>query len=117
MDKAEKKLAKKLLDFYQSSNKKIDGFSREENIILERWRALKMLNEDAFHNMTSHGSDVKEFVTGLGFPFTLLGYKEYKKNWYIQFREGELVTVIRDVLTVVAFSLSLYLALVEVFIK
>lgn len=107
MDRAEKKLAKKLLAVYKGSSKR-DGFTREEELILERWRVHKILNEDAFVDVTSVGADHKEYLYGQGYPFTLLGDEAIKKNWYFQFRDSNGVKIVRDIFTVVAFFASLF---------
>ncbi len=117
MNKEEKKLAKKLLAFFNSPPKNDPGFTREENIILERWRVHKILNEDAFHDMTSINSDHKEYLRGVGYPFTAFGDEEIKKDWYLQFRNSKGIIIIRDLLTVIAFLISLYIAISQLIQK
>lgn len=117
MNKAEKKLAKKVLAFYSAPSKTDAGFTRNENIILERWRVQKIINESAFLDMTSVVSDHKEYVQTLDYPFTSLGEQEIKKNWYLDFRDSKGIIVIRDLLTVIAFLVSLYLAISNIINK
>lgn len=107
MDKAEKTLAKKLLAIYKGSSK-FDGFTREEELILERWRVHKILNEGAFVDVTAGNADHKEYLYGQGYPFTSVGDEEIKKNWYFQFRDSNGVKIIRDIFTVIAFFASLF---------
>ena len=111
MDKAEKKLAKKVLDFYNSQSKTDHEFTRDENIILERWRVHRLLNEEAFFDTTSVSSDHKEYIQTINYPFTVLGDEEIKKDWYLQFRNSKGIVILRDLLTVVAFLVSLYVAI------
>jgi hypothetical protein len=115
MNKAEKKLARKVLDYFYSPSKAGGGFTREENIILERWRVYKIINEDAFTDVTPWESKQKEYFQIPGYPFTSFGDDEIKKNWYLNFRDSKGVIIIRDILTVVAFLVSLYLAIKEIF--
>jgi hypothetical protein len=107
MDKAEKALAKKLLAMYGGSSKST-GFTRGEELILERWRVHKLLNENAFMDATTMGSDHKEFLYGQGYPFTFLGDEEIKKSWYFHFRDSNSVKIVRDIFTVIAFFASLF---------
>lgn len=79
MNKAEKELAKKVLDFYNSPSKTKAGFTREENIILERWRVQKIINEEAFADITSLNSDHREYIQVLGYPFTPKGEEDLQK--------------------------------------
>jgi hypothetical protein len=104
MDKAEKALLEKLKKETEPS------FTREENIILQRWDAHGFLNPKAFHDSTSVISDHKEYDRGRGHPFTALGDAELNKHWYLKFREGKTVTVLRDLATVFAFGMSVWLA-------
>ncbi len=117
MNKAEKQLAKKVLATFNSLPKSNAGFTREENIILERWRVHKIINEDAFIDVTSHGSDCKEYLQKLNYPFTPFGDEEIKKDWYLQFRNSRGVVILRDILTVIAFLVSLYLAISKIILK
>jgi hypothetical protein len=117
MNKSEKKLAKKILATFQSGPKNDAGFTRDENMIIERWRTHKIINEDAFVDMTSGNSDHKEFLQILEYPFTYFGDQEIKKNWYLHFRESKGITITRDVLTVIAFLVSLFLAISKFFQK
>lgn len=113
MNSKEKKLAKKLMGLFNSPQKKSGGFSDEENVILDRWYALNIINRDAFHDVTSHASRGKQYIYGHGYPFAQRGDEEYNSNWYTDFRKGLVVTIVRDILTVTAFLISLYLALRE----
>ena len=117
MNKKEKRLAKKLIAFYNSPINNSQKFSNEENIILERWRVIRIINEDAFGNITSHSSNHKEYLQNRNYPFTSHGDDEVKKNWYLKFRNSNPVIVVRDILTVFAFLVSLYLAIMEGFSK
>jgi hypothetical protein len=116
MDKAEKALAKKLLNMYKGLSKP-GGFTREEDLILERWRVHKIINKDAFLDMTTMSSDHKEYLYGQGYPFTSLGDEEIKKNWYFQFRDSNGVKIIRDIFTVIAFFASLFALIYGLFDK
>lgn len=109
MDKAEKALAKKLKAIYYGSSKSRD-FSREEELIIERWLVHKLLNEDVFVDTTSMNADHKEYLYGQGYPFTFLGDEKINKNWYFQFRDSNGVKIVRDIFTVIAFLISLILA-------
>ena len=112
MNKKEKALTKKLLDSYQLG--KGISFNDEENIILERWRVQGIINEDAFIDFTGINSTHKEYIQGMPYPFTRLGEEERKKNWYLNFRDGKGIIIVRDILTVIAFLVSLYLAISQV---
>jgi hypothetical protein len=116
MDKAEKTLAKKLLNTYQGLSNS-GSFTREEELILERWRVHKIINEDAFVDVTAMSSDHKEYLYGQGYPFTSLGDEEIKKNWYLQFRDSNGVKIIRDIFTVIAFFASLFAVIYSLFDK
>lgn len=116
MDKAEKALAKKLLNMYKGISK-LEGFTREEELILERWRVHKIINEDAFVDVTAGNSNHKEYLYGQGYPFTFLGDEEIKKNWYFQFRDSNGVKIIRDIFTVIAFLASLFAVIYSLFDK
>jgi len=116
MNKAEKALAKKVKAFYESP--KIDaGFTRDENIILERWRAYKIIDEKAFIDMTAGNDDYKSYVQTLNYPFTSFGDQTIKKNWYFRFRESTPITIIRDILLVISFAATLLIALTKIFQK
>ena len=117
MNKAEKKLAKKVLAFYNSQSKTEVDFTREENIILERWRAHKIINQEAFLDMTPVNSDHLQYIQTQNYPFTSLGDEEIKKDWYLHFRNSKGVIILRDILTVVAFLVSLYLAISNILQK
>ena len=116
MNKAEKALAKKILAVYKGSSKS-GNFTREEELILERWRVHKMLNEDTFVDVTAMNSDHKEYLYGQGYPFTSLGDEEMKKSWYFQFRDSNGVKIIRDIFTVIAFFASLFAVIYSLFVK
>ena len=89
MNKAEKTLADKVLAFYNSPSKNNHNFTREDNIILERWRALKIINEDAFIDATSFSSKQKEYLQSLNYPFTPFGEEERKRDWNLDFRDSK----------------------------
>lgn len=111
MNKNEKKLAKKIIAFFNASSKKDGDFTREENLILEHWRSLGILNEDAFFDMTSINSEHKQYLQGRDYPFTLLGDDEVKKNWYLHFRDSKGIIIVRDVFTIISFLVSLYVTI------
>lgn len=115
MNKMEKELAKKLLDSYKFG--KGIGFNNEENFILERWRVQGIINADALVDVTSHSSNRKEYIQGIEYPFTRLGEEERKKNWYLNFRDSKGIIIVRDMLTVIAFLVSLYLAISQILSK
>jgi hypothetical protein len=114
MNKAEKILVKKVKAYFNSP-KGDAGFTRDENIILERWRALNITNEDAFLDVTSMNSDHKEYLQTRNYPFKHFGEQEITKSWYMHFRESKGITILRDLLTVIAFLVSLYLAISKLF--
>jgi len=115
MNKIETRLAKKTLDSHKLG--KGIGFSGEENVLLERWRVQGIINEDAFMDVTSHSPPRKEYIQGIKYPFTRLGEQERNKNWYLSFRDSRGIIIVRDMLTVIAFLISLYLAICQVFSK
>jgi hypothetical protein len=115
MNKAEKTLANKVLAFYNSPSKN-SSFTREENNILERWRAHNIINEDAFSDATPLSSKHKEYRQTRNFPFTSSGSEEIKKNWYLHFRETTGIIIVRDIFTIIAFLISVCLGISE-FIK
>ncbi len=117
MNKAEKKLAKKILTAYGSGLKKCEDLTRDEWMIFERWRAQKIINLEAFYDSTSANADHKEYLQNLDYPFTDFGYKEINKNWYLDFRGNIIITIIRDIFTAIAFSVSLILAILKFFPK
>jgi len=114
MNKAEKALVIKVKNNFISP-KTAASFMREENMILEKWRTLGIINEDAFIDCTTMNSGHKEYLQNLNFPFTNIGEQEINKNWYMHFRESKGITILRDVLTVIAFLVSLYLAISKFF--
>jgi hypothetical protein len=116
MDQAEKALAKKVKAFYKSP-KSDAGFTRDENLILERWKALNMLNEGVFLDITTLNSDHKEYIQSIGYPFKEFGEQEIKKDWYMHFRESKGITILRDAFTVIAFFVSLYLTVAKFLLK
>jgi len=117
MNKAEKKLVKKVLAYFNSPSIGAPSFTREENLILERWRVHKIINQDAFSDVTSHSSNHKEYIQSLGYPFTSFGDEEIKKDWYLQFRNSKGIIIVRDLLTVIAFLISLYIAISQLIHK
>jgi preprotein translocase subunit Sec61beta len=116
MNKAEKTLAQKVKAYINSPNTDA-GFTRDENLILERWRTLKIINEDAFTDVTSLQDDHKEYLQVPGYPFTHFGEQEITKSGYMHFRESKGITILRDALTVIAFFVSLWLAIAKLFLK
>jgi hypothetical protein len=110
MNKLDKKLAKKVLARFNFSDPG-SSFTRDENLILERWRTLKIINEDAFTDVSALQDDHKEYLQVPGYPFTKLGEEEIKKSGYMHFRESKGITILRDALTVFAFLVSLILAI------
>ena len=86
-------------------------------MILERWRVHKILNEDAFVDVTSMNSDHKEYLYGQGYPFTSFGDEEIKKSRYFQFRDSNSVKIVRDIFTVIAFFASLFAVIYSLFDK
>jgi hypothetical protein len=116
MNKAEKTLANKVLAFYNSPSKNY-SFTREENNILERWRVHKIINEGAFIDVTSASSNHKEYLQTRNFPFTSSGSEEIKKNWYLHFRDNIGNIIVRDIFTIIAFLISLYLGISKIIQK
>jgi len=117
VNKAEKELAKKDLAFFNSPSKNNSGFNREGSLILERWRVHKIINENAFVNVTSHSSNYKEYIQVQNYPFTSFGDEEIKKDLYLHFRDSKGIIIVRDILTVIAFLVSLYLAICNILQK
>ena len=107
MNNAEKRLANKLLS---DAN---PDLTPEDNLILERWEAQGILNKDAFHDGTSVSANHKEYLRGVGYPFTAQGEEERKKHWYLKLRNNIWIVVVRDVATVAAFILSIWLTLAK----
>ena len=116
MKTAEKALVKKVKGYYKSP-KSNASFTREENMLLERWRATKVINEAAFIDVTTMKSDHKEFLQGLDYPFSDLGEKEISKGWYMRFRDKQGIIFLRDFMTVIAFLASLYLGILKILSK
>jgi hypothetical protein len=116
MNKAEKALAQKVMVGFNSPSK-ATGFTPDDNLILERWRTLKIINEDAFKEATELGANHKTFLQTPSYPFTHFGEQEITKNWYMHFRESKGITILRDALTIIAFLVSLYLAIAKLFLK
>ena len=108
MDRAEKMLTKKLKAWYKDPSKSGERFSREEELILERWRVHNIIDMDAFRDITAGSSDHKKYLYVQGYPFTSFGDEEIKKSWYLHFRDSKGIIIIRDVFTVIAFVASLY---------
>jgi ABC-type multidrug transport system fused ATPase/permease subunit len=118
MNKSDKEFAQKILSTFFTQSRQIENFSDYESLTLERWRTHRIINEEAFHDVTSFASKHKEFIQiSLIYPFTSYGDQEIKKNWYMDFRESKVVTIIRDILTVIAFFVSLILAILKFFPK
>ncbi len=59
----------------------------------------------------------KEYLQNLNYPFTPFGDDEIKKDWYLHFRGSKAIIITRDILTIVAFLVSLYLAISEIIQK
>ncbi len=116
MNKAEKALVKKVKANFNSSKPEA-GFTSDENFILERWRTLKIINEKAFVDVPATQNNHRAFFQVTGYPFTDTGEQEIKKSGYMHFRESVGITLLRDALTVIAFILSSWLAIVKIFIK
>jgi preprotein translocase subunit Sec61beta len=117
MNKAEKILAQKVEAHFESPSATRTDFTRDETLILERWLTLKIVNEDAFLDATSAGDDHKKYLQGQRYPFTHFGEQEITKSGYMHFRESKGITILRDALTVIAFLVSLYLAIAKIFLK
>ena len=105
MNRTEKQLANKLVKGSASD------FTPEENIILEHWDAKGMLNKAAFHDATAGNAAHKQYIRGIGYPFSNLGDEEFHRHWYLQFRNSIGVAIVSDIMTVFAFLFSLYLAI------
>jgi hypothetical protein len=118
MTKEEKRFMKKLLETYRFTDKNVRAFTREENMIIERWLVHGLLNPAAFANVTAHGDNYRNFIPNLGhYPFTTLGDEERSKSWYLEFRNRPIVILLRDGFTVFAFIVTLMLTLAELFSK
>ena len=115
MNSKEKKLAKKIMNFYLSNDKSRINYTAEEQIIISRWMAHKIINKDAFTDLTSGSANHKEYIQKLEYPFTFFGEEEINKDEYLKFRNSKIVIVVRDILTVIAFLLSLYLTYSKIF--
>jgi len=118
MNKAEKQLVDKVLAFHKSPSKTGYSFTDEESLILERWRVHKIVNENAFIDVTSMSSDHREYIQDkTHYPFTAFGDEEIKQHGYLKFRNSKGIIIVRDVLTVIAFLLSLYIAIANILQK
>jgi hypothetical protein len=80
MDKAEKALVQKVkARFYSPIDGGID-FTRDENLILERWMVHKILNEKAFVDASAPQDEYKMYFQVPGYPFTHFGEQEINKS-------------------------------------
>jgi hypothetical protein len=105
MKKNEKKLSEKLIFNYKNADTN-RHFTLEENLILESWRATGKLNNDAFHDNTAGNGTFKQYIQGIGYPFSNSGEEERKKSWYRRFRDNMWIIIFRDAMTGIAFVLS-----------
>ena len=111
MNKEEKKLAKKILAGYNGKDN--SSFTPDENKLIAALIVHGKLNKDAFFDVTSTSSRHREYLLGVDYPFTALGEEERNKSWYFEFRNSKTVIIIRDILNLAAFSISLYLAITK----
>lgn len=114
MNKAEKNLAQKILDHMYAQTRSSIDFSREENIIIDRWIVHGIANKEAFHEATPINSNHRQYLRGIGYPFTEKGDQEINKNWYLHIRNNMNVILLRDFFTLIAFIASLWLAILKV---
>jgi hypothetical protein len=117
MNKAEKALAKKVMKRFNSLSKTGADFTRDENLILERWRTLKIINEDTFKDVTSGQDHQKQYLQVPGYPFTHFGEQEQTKSGYMHFRESKWMTILRDAFVGFSFLVSLYVTISKVIQK
>jgi predicted nucleotide-binding protein len=80
MNQAEKELAQKITANFTSPSGPSGGFTRDENLILERWMTLQFLNRKAFVDVSSMQDANKEYLQVPGYPFTTLGEHEINKD-------------------------------------
>ena len=78
MDKEEKKLYKKIESIYYSVPNTEKNFTRDDNLIIDRWISGGILNKDVFADNTAYSDTHKLYTQKLGYPFTPLGESEYK---------------------------------------
>lgn len=114
MNKEEKELAKKILANFRSDKNKFLDYTSDEQVTISRWIVHKIINEAAFHDASSMNGP-KHYLQTPEYPFTFFGEQEIKKDGYLQFRNSKFIIVIRDILTIIAFLLSLYLTWSKVF--
>jgi predicted nucleotide-binding protein len=80
MNKAEKALAQKVMARFNSPTDGGVDFTRDENLILERWSVVGIINKDAFVDASSLQDENKVYLQVPGYPFTLFGEQEINKN-------------------------------------
>ena len=114
MNKEEKKLYKKIESIYRSVHNTEKSFTRDENLIIDRWISNGILHKDAFSDTTAFNDSHKLYIQKLGYPFTTFGEAEYKKDWYLQFRSSKGAVVIRDLFVAFSFLASLYLTITKI---
>lgn len=114
MTQKERALASKIRNCLESQVKSQQQFTREENYTIQRWLTLGILSEKAFLNVTALNDDYMAYSQmPTIYPFTKQGEEETTKGWYMRFRQGKAITIIRDILTALAFLASLSLAVVR----
>ncbi|MGA2505099.1 MAG: hypothetical protein ABSG01_13495 [Anaerolineales bacterium] len=117
MNKAEKALAKKVMARFNSPSQTGADFTRDENLILERWRTLKIINEETFADVSAGQDEYKQYLQVTGYPFTNFGEQEQTKSGYMHFRESKWITILRDAFVGFSFLVSLYVTISKVFQK
>ena len=85
MNKEEKKLYKKIEDIFNSVPNIDKTFTRDDNLIIDRWLSGGILNKDVFEDATSFGDTHKLYLQKIGYPFTPLGESKYKLRSLIFF--------------------------------
>lgn len=102
-------IIKKLKGFVESEYKQNIHFSHDEDNEIERMIALRLLNPDAFIVLRGFERE-RHFEAKPGsYPFTDRLEQQLARNWYMKFREGPTISVLRDALAVTGALLSLYL--------
>ena len=105
----------KLKKFIDSDAKEFEPFTPEENREVARMIALNFLNDDAFIAISAFRS-TRAYQPKRGpYPFTERFEQESSRGWYMKFRQGAGVVVVRDLLGALAFIISLVLALKQLF--
>ncbi len=114
MTREEKALALKIKNCFEAKVKAQQEFTRAENLIIARWLSVGVLSETAFVNIGNFGADYMPFVQmSTIYPFTQKGEDETTKGWYMRLRQSKAIAIIRDILTAIAFIVSLYLAVTK----